>query len=215
MPLNPPPLIDAGVCLVAQPLQRSDMSRRALVTFSLLADATPSLAEAQTAVNQFQTVFNLRLAPLFDTEVTIGPPYLRMGDGTDTPFEATATGTAAVGTNSGTFVNPQAAVLAKKVTGVAGRNNRGRTYYPFCIDNTLISENGTLDNTLVASFDTQLGLFLDGLASDNIPMIVTHKIIDHGVTPPAVIRIEAGPPVTSYLCETMVATQRRRLGRNG
>jgi hypothetical protein len=213
MPLNPPPVIEDQLGLVSQLLKRSDMSRPAEVTFALNCLDGHGFAIAQDVIDDFQANFNTNLKPLFDTEVTLEPPTIRLGDGTDTPAIATAAGAAVAGTNAGTMVNPAGAVLLKKTTGLGGRHNRGRTYFPFCIDNTLISENGTLDPALVASFNAQALLFLNQLTTDNSPMVIANKTFNTPLPPHFVTLISASSLVVSWKTESLVATQRRRLDR--
>lgn len=213
MPLNPPPTIGSGLCLINQGLIRSDMSRAAEVTFAVLASSTPSVANAQTAVNSFQTVFNSVLGPGFDSEVTILKPTIKMGDGSTTPFEAVATGATIVGGTDGVFSPPNVALLVKKTTGVGGRKNRGRTYFPFFLPNADVLENGTVGAAALASLNSALFSFLGDLATDNIPMVIANRTFNTPVRPHYVTAISAGPHVTNFVGEPLVGTQRRRLGR--
>ena len=214
MPLNPPPIIDAGLVLVTQKLLRSDMTRAAIVTFSLFTDEAINLATAQDMADDFQANFNSNLALLFDTEVFIEPPTIKLGQGTDVPLEAVAAGAGTNGTNSGAFTPPNVAVLFKKSTGSGGKANRGRTYMPFCAAQSLVSENGTLDPTLLSSFTTHGETFRAQLATDHQEMIISNKIFNVPLPPHHVTRIKVGFPVTSWVPEATIATQRRRLDRN-
>jgi hypothetical protein len=213
MPLNPPPTIQAQLGLVTQQFIRSDMSRAAEVTFGLACTGTPSLTVAQDSIDDFQAAFNAGLAGQFDSEVTILQPTIRLGDGSTTPFEAVAAGSPASGTNATTFPPPQVATLVKKSTGVGGKKNRGRSYFPFLTASSAISENGTINNTQLGIINGILATFLAQLVTDQIAMVIVNKTFNTPHPPHFVTAVTGGPAVTSYICEPLVATQRRRLGR--
>lgn len=217
MPLNPPPTIQNGLCLITQRMLRSDMARAAQVDFAFSTAVVTSPANALIIVNKFQTIFNAEFQATFDTQVSIQPPSVRMGDGTVVPTEATATGAAVNGLDANTFVPPNVAVLVKKLTPFGGKRNRGRVYFPFFVATSDVSENGTIAPAAVAFIQGTMAAFLAGMASAVIPpatpMVIANKTINHAVTPPAVTAITTGPQVTGMLTESLVATQRRRLGR--
>jgi hypothetical protein len=213
MPANPPPVIDDGLALIAQKLLRSDMSRAAEVTFALTTGPGATLAIAQDTIDDFQVSFNGAWAATFDSEVSILPPTIRLGTGTDTPYEATAGGAGTVGGSANAFPPPQVACLFKKGTGVGGRKNRGRTYFPFLLSNANVTENGNLVAGVAAALTTVGNTWLAALLADTSPMVIANKVIDHSFTPPRVTFVHIGEQVTSFSCEQLVATQRRRLGR--
>lgn len=213
MPLNPPPIIQTGLALIVQKLQRNDMSRASEVTFGLLAAGAPSLAAAQDVVDDFQVNFNATLRNLLDTNVSVQPPTVRLGDGSTTPFEAVAAGAAANGLDANTFVPPNVAFLFKKTTGVGGRKNRGRMYLPFALATSDVGENGVIVGAAVSGGTTQAAAFLAQLITDATPMVIVNKAFNTPLPPHFVTVISAGPNVTAFAAEATVATQRRRLGR--
>jgi hypothetical protein len=213
MPLNPPPTIETGLGLVVQGLKRSDQSRTAELTFSLNVAGIPDASVAQDAIDDFQTAFTAALALYLDTDVTIEKPSIKLGDGSTTPFEAIGAAAVSAGGDATAKVPPNVAVLVQKRTGLGGRKNHGRSYWPFLAGVAQVSENGTIDPVTVAALDVQMEAFLGQLNTDGNPMVISHKTYNVPLPPHYVTAITTGPLVTSYTTESLVATQRRRLGR--
>ena len=213
MPLNPPPTIELGLGLIVQPLQRSDQSRAAEVTFAVNVAGVPSPTVAQDSIDDFQTAFQTRWGPQLDTDVTILQPSIKLGDGSTTPFEAIGAGAVANGANAGAQVPPSVALLLKKSTGLGGRQNHGRTYMPFVLLQAQVNENGTIPSATLAAFDTIAAQFVNDLIADGIPMVIAHKTFNAPLPPHHVTALHTGPLVTSWTSESLIGTQRRRLGR--
>lgn len=209
-----PPTIQNGLMLITQGLVRSDMSRVAEVTFACIDLTGGTAADAQDDIDDFQANFNATIGAQLDSEVTILKPTIRMGDGSSTPFEAVAAGATIVGGGVVTSLPPNCALLVKKTTGFGGRHNRGRTYFPFLLDESHVAENGTIDNAELSAFNALMATFLAQLSTDGMKMVIAERIFDLPHPPHHVTQIvTTGNPVTSYVCEPLVATQRRRLGR--
>jgi hypothetical protein len=215
MPLHPPPIIASGLGLVTQRMQRTDSSVVAEVTGALVSTSTPSTAVAQTMVNSWQTRWNAAYTTLADSEVQVLQPTIVLGDGTNIPFEATATGAIVNGANVAVMNPPQVAALIKKTTGAGGRQNRGRMYLPYTLQNNAVSETGTLTSGTISSLQTSFNAFLAGLSSDLNALIMSHRVfaIDPLTNKKYVTHINAGLLVNALIVESMCATQRRRLGR--
>lgn len=213
MPLNPPPTIEDKLGLITQPLQRTDSSVVAEVTFAIFAAVGGSLAAAQDAIDDFQGDFVTMYQPLADTDVQILPPVIRLGDGSTTPFEAVGAAATVNGSNATAMSPPQVCALVKKTSGVGGRKNRGRTYYPYMLQTNAINETGTISAGTIAAFQASLNTFVTALTADGIPMVIANKTFNTPLPPHHVTAITAGPTVTGYQLEPLVATQRRRLGR--
>lgn len=213
MPLNPPPTIETGLALIVQAMQRSDMSRAAEVTFALNVAGVPDATVAQDAVDDFQANFNATWLAVLDNQVTVGKPTIKLGDGSTTPFEAVAAGAIALGGAAGTKLPPNVALLVKKSTGLGGRANHGRTYFPFVLENPQVNENGTIVGASQAALQTVADAFLAQLTADGEPMCIAHKQFNVPLPPHFVTHITTGPLVTSYTVEQLIATQRRRLAR--
>jgi hypothetical protein len=213
MPLHPAPTIQGNMLIVTQSFLRSDMSRAAQVGYMLSCGAS-DLATYQDAIDDFQANFNANITPKIDNEVSVLPPVGRGGDGTDVPLLVIAAGAAATGGSANPYVPPNCAALFRKRTAAGGRQNRGRTYMPFILDSGDVSENGTINPALVAVLNTALAAFLAQLVTDSTPMAIENKHFSAPPPPLFVTSITASAhQVTSYTCESLIATQRRRLGR--
>jgi hypothetical protein len=213
MPLNPPPTIQANLGLIVQPLKRSDQSRTAELTFAVDVIAGASAANAQDAIDDFQANFNTQWQAGIDTDVTILQPTIKLGDGSTVPYEATAAGAPVNGLDAADKLPPNVAALFKKTTGFGGRFNHGRTYFPFLLEVAGVSENGTVSAGVLAAFNPVAANFLAQLNTDGTAMVIAHKTFNAPLPPHHVTAITMGNPVLSYVMESLIATQRRRLGR--
>jgi hypothetical protein len=105
---------------------------------------------------------------------------------------------------TGTIVSssmpPNCALLIKKVTGLAGRANRGRMYMPpFSLSEGSIDKLGAMAQAVadvVTSFAQSARTQM--IANGHDPVILHHS----AATP---------TPIIDLVCETTIATQRRRL----
>lgn len=210
MPLHPAPTIDAGLCLVTQPITRSDTSRIALLTFALESTLAH---DVQTIANDFQTHFNARFGPNFDTECTIQKPLVSEGNGSNVPHQAVGAGAAINGSNTDPVPPSQVALLLKKNTGLGGKKNRGRSYFPWFVSSLNVSETGVVSNAEIVAIQALATAFLADLVTAGIPMAIANRVmvLTPPDTRPHVTEIHGGPMVTSYVVEPVVATQRRRL----
>jgi hypothetical protein len=213
MPLNPPPTIENGLGLISQQLLRSDMTRAAEVTFAITASGVMGPSVAQDSIDDFQANFNATFGSVMDGQVLVLAPTIRLGDGSDIPFEATASGVVINGGSPGTFMPPSVALLLKKTSGIAGKTHRGRSYFPFMLPTSVVSENGTVDPTEVNAINTIAATFLAQLVTDVIPLVIPNKVFNTPLPPHHVTAINTGPLVAQYLAESKIATQRRRLDR--
>lgn len=123
-------------------------------------------------------------------------------------FGPNATGASAlVGVSAGGVLTgdctPNFAALIKKNTADGGRAGRGRTYFPGVIEGN-IEDGGVLDTTYRDDMTTHFAAFrTDLLASGCIPVVL------HGEGSP----ISTPSPITSFTCDSVGATQRRRMRR--
>lgn len=104
------------------------------------------------------------------------------------------------GSRTGDLSPPNVACLVRKQTSGRGRYAQGRMFLPGVLNDGDVYDDGTLNPTRVASIQAGLaGLDADPSA-DGVNGVVLHN--DGAHTPTS---------VTQYLCQTRVATQRRRL----
>jgi hypothetical protein len=98
--------------------------------------------------------------------------------------------------------------LIKKLTAAGGRRNKGRQYWPGVAD-VSVNDVGVLNTNEVTDWNTALATYLTALQnSAEVERLVIFHTIPVGAT--------SGPPpttITSLICDSRVATQRRRLRR--
>lgn len=105
---------------------------------------------------------------------------------------------------------PNVSILVRKSTGLGGRYNRGRNYWP-SFDRTFVLSNGTVSpgevTLLQAGFDAMLEVL--GGAVGTPPVNLTNMSLIH--SPRAAEATPTPTPITALIVENLVATQRRRL----
>lgn len=208
--LNPPPVIANDLGLVSMPLQYLATGHTSLITWALNCGAN-DLATAQDAVDDLQANFTTQFQASLDSGISYGPATIKLGSGTTTPVEAVAAIGAQAGTGSVTFGVASNAILIKKTTGLGGKANRGRTYFPYLLPTSHIVEPGLIDSTELPALQTHFTAFLGQLTTDSTPMVIANKVFNVPLAPHYVTHINMGPAVTAYTVEQTLATQRRRL----
>lgn len=107
-------------------------------------------------------------------------------------------GYVAVGTATGTPASPAVAALISKITGLGGREGRGRMFFPG-LSETSVDVGGVW--LAQASHQAACSDFLADLEASGTPMVLLHN---SGTSP---------TPVTSLNVSPTLATQRRRQRR--
>lgn len=105
-----------------------------------------------------------------------------------------------VGVNNGQGVPNNCAMLVRKSTGLAGRTNRGRFYWPpaFFAEG-FINQNGTLDPAIHTQWQTRMNSFHSELVSRGV-----NPALFHSAT-------ASSTPVTQFVADNRLATQRTRM----
>jgi len=141
---------------------------------------------------------NPGLVNFMTTNAVIDSVTVRQNDGG--AFLGTATQTVnAAGTFGSDNAPPQVAALIQKLTGFAGRSQRGRMYIP-SVDEEGITIIGTFDAARLAAMQTAANAFLIDLQTQDVPMVLLHS--DPALSPTPVVQLNV---------DSLVATQRRRL----
>lgn len=190
-------LIPSGYGHVVCPITHAGMGRSAVVTwgFQNVGALIGPVIAADACIEALEPDINAVL----DTEVTIGPVQVKMNiGGTELVGESTTT---LVGASPDNRPPAQVALLVQKRTGLAGRRNRGRFYWPWAVAEASVDELGRITPSTVVDFQNAFDNFLEALETEGVPMRVLHNTAG---TPADVIQLRVS---------NVVGTQRRRLDR--
>jgi hypothetical protein len=192
-----------GFADISVRLQQTGLTRPAFITFGVDPVSTDPSQVATSVHTAYAGAGSLN--SIMDSSVTTTGVRVSLGtDGAaDLVYQAEFT---TVGGNSiSNSLPPNCAVLARKATSRGGRRGRGRLYIPWCVAETGVDEAGIIAGANRTPINTALQTFLTALGVNNVPMVLLHN---PGLTAP-------GPPdtVLSLVCDSLIATQRRRLGR--
>jgi len=135
---------------------------------------------------------------LFSSSVTTEEVRTKLGPDATGPFNLRAMGYA--GEDTADAVPPNTSALVGKVTGLGGRQGRGRMFWPGVSEED-VTTSGVLSSAKVLALQTACDTFLDSLETNLVPMVILHG---NSLTP---------TPVTKLSVSGVVATQRRRLRR--
>lgn len=211
-----PPRYDDGLALLTSEIVHTSSSRAAVLTYAVqYEDTTPT---APQIAELFQVGFRVAMFHAFDTSclLTKTTCLLGLGDAGFTTGESTEGPTA--GTHAMSSLPPNCAAVVKKLTGVGGREGRGRFYLPWVLSESAVDEAGNFGGAdltdLQGYLDDWQETYLNGTFDGHTWVhVIPHRTYDRAWTEPnrRLTRVDAGPAVTSLNCETLIGTQRRRL----
>lgn len=99
------------------------------------------------------------------------------------------------------------AVVVTKLSGLGGRWNKGRCFWP-SINEQNVDANGVIVGSLRDAYTQRFNAFLDLVTDTNEPLHLDHLCIFHdeslGILP---------TPITEFRAESKIGTQRRRMRR--
>ncbi len=149
-----------------------------------------------------------QLNPAVSTEVSLTQTVVRhnIGPAGAPPVVAVST-ISTGGVAAGTLIPQNSAFLIHKRGPVGGRSGRGRFYVPG-VREVAVGNTGVVNNDVRIDWNTRLATFLAQLnaAPEIAGMVVLHDSLSQFAgNPPA--------PVSTLLCDTVIATMRRRLRR--
>lgn len=104
----------------------------------------------------------------------------------------------ALGGRAGEYSAPQVAALVKLTTGVIGKKNRGRIYWPFITLDTEIDGSGRINSTPLERIQESVDDLRAFIVSQSATMVILHST---ELTP---------TEVTDARAQQQTATQRRR-----
>jgi hypothetical protein len=201
-------IIPVGFAQALVPFKHAGLVREAVITFGI---DTSGLGGDYVAGADAQVWYlNENWGAWIDSDVTIGPTTLRVGQDGGDPLTVEGS-LQATGTNVSGMLPPNCALLIKKQTNLGGRRGRGRCYFPWVADEGSVNESGAVNTGSVATYTGAANDWLTMMAAgdsiyDPTPMVLLHDSSGAGVEP-------APTPVVSMVCDALIATQRRRLGR--
>lgn len=107
------------------------------------------------------------------------------------------------GTGAAGAMPPNCAVLIRKFTAAGGRRNRGRMFVPPVHPaETNVSPSGTIAGAQLTNLQTWWGNVLTQMGVAGLPVVLFHSEVPFTPT-----------PVTSFVVQSVIATQRRRMRR--
>jgi hypothetical protein len=197
-----------GYADISMQLRHTLVTRPAYLTFGVDPTATDPTAIGVAVSTAFSAAGSLKT--LIDAHVSM--TQVRVSLGTDGAEDIVGVySPTVIGTPSITSLPPNCAVLVSKNTSRGGRRGKGRWFVPWCVDEGMVDEAGTIFASTRATMQTAFDTFLAQLATQNVPMVVLHgpsaPTTAHPTTP--------GAPnvVVSLSVDPLISTQRRRLGR--
>lgn len=102
------------------------------------------------------------------------------------------------GTQSGLGDSPQLSALVQKRTGLVGRRNRGRMYWPHVLEDGDVNYAGQVAGAKVTALQTVATELESAFAAFDAQLMLFHNDVSDAT------------PVTSLVVQAQVATQRRR-----
>jgi hypothetical protein len=112
-----------------------------------------------------------------------------------------SSGSVVAGTESGSSVPANTAVIVRKVTAAGGRAGRGRFYFPGIAENR-VDGGGNIDGTYVDGLQTACGTFLADMVAAGLPPVLLHAA-GSPITDPT--------PITALTVLSRCGTQRDRM----
>lgn len=116
------------------------------------------------------------------------------------------------GTNTNQSTPLNCAMLIKKTTGRAGRKNRGRMYWPFAVEGA-VDLRGQISQSAVNDFITKLNAFYELFQGGATDLEMLDGVYLFHSEPEGSTEHDDPTEVTSFVLDTKIATQRRRLRR--
>lgn len=208
------PTYENDLVLLTTFLKHDLMTREAAVTYAL-NDNTANQS-AQVWADSAQIFFCDNWKAQIDTGARVMRTTAIKGDGTSTFTTGLSTDPPTRGLNAMSSTTPNCAILLRKNTAVGGRRNRGRIYLPFMINEGEVDEAGSLSAGVIGDINTDAAAWLSDLESGgDQEFVIANRFYDAPWDNPSrhLVSVNIGEHVTSLTCESVIATQRRRMPR--
>jgi hypothetical protein len=202
-------IIPTGFAQVTIPFAHATMTRKAAIVYGIkvpVGGVTPEGLATSALLD-----FTASMSAEIDSEVTMGPAEVSIGQDGGEALAGAGSNTQP-GTNPTSSPSPNVAVLLKLRTARGGRRGRGRKYLPWALAEGELAENGVIIAGQVTQLNTAANSWRTTAAAAGRDLVILHSNSSPTNTGPATV---PGPPdtVTSISTDSLIATQRRRLGR--
>jgi len=201
-------IIPPGYGQVLLPFTHANLARSAVVTYGLDLDAVGG--DFSQVAQEQPVIFVTNWGDELDSQVTVGPATLRVGQDGGDPLSFTGVASE-TGSETAAMLPPNCALLMRKQTLLGGRRGRGRSYIPWVVQEAATDDVGQIDGSSLAVRDGDAEAWRDDLEAGTTgtyptPMVILHDSSGAGVEP--------GPSEgVAVSRDSLIATQRRRLGR--
>lgn len=164
-------------------------------------------ANADDIANDMLGAYGASFQGMINSGYVISGVTAYVGQDGPAPLVVTSDAAGFEGDVTGAVLPPNCAVLCRKRTDLAGRRGRGRMYIPGAAEGT-VDEVGNLTTVSLTAWQQSADAFYDRLTSAIgarwYPPVVLHRSEGIGTEP-------APTPITQFVVERKIATQRRRL----
>lgn len=151
--------------------------------------------------NTLQALFGTNIMPILSNLITLSSVQVtEFNSGVTTDFISTNAPVA--GGQSGALLPSNVCILVKKLTGLLGKENRGRMYLPGVSESLVVSPSA-ISVAHLATIQAALNTWYTAMVADHFQPYIHRK-----TSVPADFHSVA---ITSFLPESLFATQRRRL----
>lgn len=174
-------------------------NRPAVTTWGVQVLGTPAGGPTEMA-QRFQDAYITAFAARTDSNVRIRSTRLVIGQDAAEPLVGVADN-GAVGASSRSSTAPALALMVTKQTGLGGRRNRGRVYFPWAVSDDAVAENGAVNDVTLNAWDGSLASFL-GLLDVDSYFGDLHVLHGPFLGPPT--------PVTGLQANPTIRTQKQR-----
>lgn len=134
-------------------------NRPAVTTWGVKIQGTPAAGAAGLA-QIFQDHYITAFMPRTDSNVRIRSTRMVIGQDGGEPLVGVADN-GATGSSSRSSTAPALALMATKNTGLGGRRNRGRVYFPWAVSDDSVAENGAVSEGTLTAWNGSLEEFWD------------------------------------------------------
>lgn len=201
-------IIPVGFAQVILPFKHESLAREAALVYGI--DVSAAGGDFEASADAQVLAFSAAWETELDNQVTIGPAVVRVGQDGGDPLSVEGSAIAS-GDESAASLPPNCALLVRKASSTGGRRGRGRFYIPWVVQEAAANDVGQIDSTSLAvrqaNATAWLTDLLTGTSGDHAtPLVILHDSSGAGVEP-------APSVVTGLTCDSLIATQRRRLGR--